>query len=97
MARFGDASEIEVVLQALEQRESGPLVARLPREPGRRESRYMHLFGNEPVPEAAAEDRPAQSASGGAERETLETRVARLEVEVAALRGELEQLKSRGQ
>ncbi|MFX5084577.1 2Fe-2S iron-sulfur cluster-binding protein, partial [Acinetobacter baumannii] len=25
-------------------REDGPFVARLPREPGKRESRYMHLF-----------------------------------------------------
>ncbi|MGB6487593.1 MAG: DUF480 domain-containing protein, partial [Steroidobacteraceae bacterium] len=97
MARFGDVSEIEAVLQALQERESGPLVARLPREPGRRESRYMHLFGGEPIPQAEAEDRTTQSESSAPESETLPSRVARLEAELAALRAEVEELKSRGQ
>jgi hypothetical protein len=96
MARFNDVSEVEAVLQALQERESGPLVARLPREPGRRESRYMHLFGNEPIPQAAAEDQAAQEASSEAGSETLESRVARLESELGALRAEIEELKARG-
>ena len=96
MASFTDVSEVEAVLQALQQRESGPLVARLPREPGRRESRYMHLFGGEPVPqamdeEAVTEELPAAVASGA-----LEGRVARLEAEMGKLRAELEELKARG-
>jgi uncharacterized protein len=96
MAKFGDVAEVEAALQALQDRESGPLVARLPREPGRRESRYMHLFGVEPIPQAAPDEpvtSAAPSASGG---ETLQSRVARLEAEVAALRAEVEELKSRG-
>src|SRR6185437_6795507 len=48
MASFGEVSEVEAALQSLLERESGAMVARLPREPGRRESRYMHLFGGEP-------------------------------------------------
>jgi hypothetical protein len=96
MAAFGDVSEIEAVLRALQERESGPLVARLPREPGRRESRYMHLFGGEPVPQAAPEEEAAQGASSAAESGALESRVARLEAQLAALRAELEELKMRG-
>jgi uncharacterized protein len=94
MARFGDVSEIEAVLTALQEREAGPLVARLPREPGRRESRYMHLFGNGPIPAAAVEEEAAPAESPSPERESLQTRVTRLEAEVTALRTEIEALKS---
>jgi uncharacterized protein len=96
MAKIGDVSEVEAVLQALQDRESGPLVARLPREPGRRESRYMHLFGGEPVPQAAEEDHAAPGESPAPHAETLQSRVARLEAQVAALRAEIEELKPRG-
>lgn len=95
MARFADVSEVEALLQGLQARESGPLVARLPREPGRRESRYMHLFGGEPVPQVAVEEE-AQAASAAARSETLESRVARLEAELGVLRAELEELKASG-
>jgi uncharacterized protein len=97
MASFTDVSELEAVLQGLKERESGPLVARLAREPGRRESRYMHLFGGEPIAQATAEDSAVEGASSGAEGETLATRVARLEAELMSLRAELQGLKARGQ
>jgi uncharacterized protein YceH (UPF0502 family) len=45
MAEFADAAQTEAALEALASRESGPLVRRLARESGRRESRYAHLFG----------------------------------------------------
>jgi uncharacterized protein YceH (UPF0502 family) len=45
MATFADAAEAEAALEALAQRESAALVVRLPREPGKREIRYAHLFG----------------------------------------------------
>jgi uncharacterized protein YceH (UPF0502 family) len=44
MHEFSDMAEVESVLEGLATREDGPFVARLPREPGKRESRYMHLF-----------------------------------------------------
>ena len=97
MAPFTDVSEVEAVLQGLQERESGPLVARLGREPGRREPRYMHLFGGAAAPQAAAEDRAAEGASSVGESETLESRVARLEAELMSLRAELQALKARGQ
>ena len=97
MASFTDVSEVEATLQALLERESGPLVARLPREPGRRESRYMHLFSGEPPPRAAEEDRAAiESATSTGEGDSLADRVARLEEEVRQLRAELAELRASG-
>jgi uncharacterized protein len=99
LASFSDVSEVEAVLRALEQRESGPLVARLPREPGRRESRYRHLFGGEALAQPAAEDHAAEAAPSAAAvraSETLESRVARVEAELAWVRAELEALKRGG-
>jgi len=55
MAPFADAGEVEAALEALANRESGPLVRRLAREPGRRESRYAHLFGAERATIGSAE------------------------------------------
>ncbi|HWW77948.1 MAG TPA: DUF480 domain-containing protein [Steroidobacteraceae bacterium] len=44
MAPLGDVSEVEAALTRLSEREDGPFVIRLAREPGRRDSRYAHLF-----------------------------------------------------
>ncbi|HUN75536.1 MAG TPA: DUF480 domain-containing protein [Steroidobacteraceae bacterium] len=96
MAAFGDVSEVESALQALMQRDTGPLVARLAREPGRRESRYMHLFGGEPPAHALVEDAAPDSTTAPDPHEPLVSRLARLEDEVRLLRTELEALKARG-
>jgi len=95
MATFTDVGEIEAVLQNLLERESGPLVARLAREPGRRESRFMQLFSGEPSPQALASTAAADGAPESPEAETLASRVARLEDEVRQLRTEVEALRSR--
>ena len=97
MAPFTEVGEVEAALQALLERESGPLVARLAREPGRRESRYMQLFGGEPPPQTVmAEAAPDEVAAPHAiDGETLTSRVARLEEEVRQLRAELAELRSR--
>jgi uncharacterized protein len=96
MASFGEVSEVEAVLQGLLERESGPLVARLAREPGRRESRYMQLFGGEPPPQSmAAEASPEETPPDTIDGETLASRVARLEEEVRQLRAELDEIRSR--
>ncbi|MEH6650545.1 MAG: DUF480 domain-containing protein [Motiliproteus sp.] len=47
LCRFSDVHEVEKVLQLLTERSDGPFVAQLPREPGKRESRYCHLFSGE--------------------------------------------------
>jgi uncharacterized protein YceH (UPF0502 family) len=94
MAPFAEVSEVEAALQTLLDREPA-LIARLPREPGRREARYRHLFGGEPAPEAFGQGPVAQeSADPTTQSESLALRVGRLEEQVRELRAELEALKS---
>ncbi|KFK94382.1 MULTISPECIES: YceH family protein [unclassified Serratia (in: enterobacteria)] len=89
MHEFNDVSEVEDVLQQLTTREDGPFVVRLPREPGKRESRFMHLFSGQ-IEEAPDEVEPVVDGE-------LSERVALLEAEVAALKQQLAQLLARGQ
>jgi uncharacterized protein YceH (UPF0502 family) len=73
-------------------REDGPFIARLPRAPGARESRYAHLFSGSI--ESAAEPEVAQAASVAGDPSapasaTLSQRVAALEEIVAELRAKI--------
>jgi len=86
MHEFADVPEVEQTLEALASREDGPFVVRLPREPGKRESRYMHLFSGEAVPEATAD------VSEALPSEDLAARVTALESEVAELKQRLDSL-----
>ena len=97
LAPFSDVSEVETELEELMTRPDGPFVARLPREPGRRESRYMHLFGSEPAPVAAEEldaggpSAAAPLAGRASDRlDALEAAVDELRREVASLRARVE-------
>jgi uncharacterized protein YceH (UPF0502 family) len=67
MAPFADAGEVEAALEALANRESGPMVRRLAREPGRRDSRYAHLFGTDRASIASAGNDPAPEPAGTAQ------------------------------
>jgi len=86
MHEFADVPEVEQTLETLASREDGPFVVRLPRESGKRESRYMHLFSGESVPEATA------AASEAPQPEDLAARVTALESEVAELKQRLDSL-----
>ena len=94
LAPLKDVSEVETELEELMTRPDGPFVAKLPREPGRRESRYMHLFSGDAPPSADSD--PAAVAPpripGAA---SLADRVAALETAVAELRSAVETLKQR--
>lgn len=83
---FADASAVEAYLDELASREAGPLARKLPRQPGAREPRWVHLLCGEPasLPTAGAAD----EASGLAD---LKARVERLERELAELRALLGQ------
>jgi len=96
LAPLHDVSEVETELEDLATRPDGPFVARLTREPGRRESRYMHLFSGEAPPFVEDEPRAMRavgSAAGGSPAD--EGRIAALEAAVADLRRDLDQLKSK--
>ncbi|TQI80833.1 hypothetical protein FHU10_4278 [Serratia fonticola] len=88
MHEFSDVSEVEEILHQLTNREDGPFVVRLPREPGKRESRFMHLFSGEIDAVPAEAEEPADSA--------LSERVAALEAELAVLKQQVQQLLARG-
>jgi uncharacterized protein YceH (UPF0502 family) len=93
LAPLHDVTEVETALEDLATRPDGPFVARLAREPGRRESRYMHLFSGEAPPDAGdSVESPLRSLPSGTP--ALGERVAALEAAVAALREQLEALKS---
>jgi uncharacterized protein YceH (UPF0502 family) len=93
LAPFGDVAEVEAELLDLMTRQDGPFVDRLPREPGRRESRYAQLFCAETSGDAvAAREHAAQRAAGQA-GDAGETRLSALEAEVAALRQEVEEIR----
>jgi len=93
MAAFSSVAEVEATLQSLLERAGAPLLARLAREPGRRDSRFMHLFSGEPPPQPIADDAPAGFPTTASE--ALTARVARLEEELQLLRSELEALRNR--
>ncbi|SFT57001.1 hypothetical protein SAMN05192562_101912 [Kosakonia arachidis] len=87
MHRFNDMAEVETALERLATREEGPYVVRLPREPGKRESRYMHLFsGDVQILENMTE------AVTPPPEESLVARVEALEEEVAELKQRLDSL-----
>lgn len=89
LAKFNDVKEVESTLTGLAERDDGPFVARLPREPGKRESRYAHLFSGEP--QLAAESSVAATAPSASDSE----RIDELEQTVLELRRELDELKRR--
>jgi hypothetical protein len=89
MAAFADVTEIETALESLASRADGPFVVRLAREPGRRESRYAHRFGEHAAlePAAAAAEPPvgASRAAAAPVEPALLERIAALEARVSAL------------
>ena len=87
MHEFADMAEVESTLERLASREDGPFVVRLPREPGKRESRYMHLFSGEVDLQATAAQSDAPLAD-----DDLRARVETLEGEVAELKQRLDSL-----
>ncbi|MGT8859253.1 YceH family protein [Enterobacter sp. 186315] len=86
MHEFSDMQEVEQTLEGLATREDGPYVQRLAREPGKRESRFMHLFSGDVAELPADAEEPALSS------DSLTARVEALEEEVAGLKQRLDAL-----
>ena len=82
--RFADISSVEAFLEELAARADGALVVELPRLPGARENRWMHLLGGQPQIESGqASVRPV---AANQDMEELRARVTALEGEMAELR-----------
>lgn len=90
LCEFTDVKEVEAVLDAMSNREGGALVVKLPREAGKRESRYMHLFSGEIDIEEFAQ----QSAGTISVSTPTTERIEALEQEVESLKSELSELKA---
>ena len=94
--KFADISSVESFLVELAERAEGALVVELPRQPGSRENRWMHLLSGAP----AIEERGSASATLAApanditvgEIAALKANVAKLETEVGELRALLGKL-----
>jgi len=84
---FSDNDAVDETLETLINHEAGPLVARLPRTPGRRDFEYMHLFAG-PLQSVAADSELSESPA-----RTRVDRISGLEARVEALEQELLALK----
>jgi uncharacterized protein len=92
MASFSEVGQVEAVLESLSSRVDGPFVVRLSREPGRRDSRYAHLFsGAVTIPALTEESIGGPSVASAPAPNRLE----RLEEEVRQLKEELTHIKAR--
>lgn len=85
--RFDDASSVEAYLDELAARSSGALVVKLPKQPGSREHRWVHLLCGQPQLPVDAVPPSRTSADS-----RLEERVTHLEQEIAELRDAIRQI-----
>ena len=88
MYKFDDLGVVESALRRLMEREP-PLVMKLARQPGTKESRYAHLLAGEVEGWSA----PAQTQPAAATSSHDEQRIARLETELESLRKEVADLR----
>ena len=92
--KFSDISSVEVFLNELRERATGALVTELPRKPGSRENRWVHLMCGAPAAEWVAA--PAESVASAditvSELAAVKANVARLEDEVAQLKAAMAKL-----
>ncbi len=91
LCRFNDVQEVETTLTGLAERMDGPFVVRLPREIGKREARYAHLFSGEVEPAHVSETVTKPTALQSSDQE----RLTQLENLVGELRQDINQLKLR--
>jgi uncharacterized protein YceH (UPF0502 family) len=91
MYDFGDLDAVENCLNRLGERD---MAVQLPKLPGTREPRWMHLLSGEV--DIAAIESGAHVAAAPSASEGLADRVAKLEMEVVELRAELESLRKQG-
>ena len=87
--KFEDLDEVQSAVQKLMQREP-PLLKVLPRQPGTKESRYVHLLSGDVEVEEAV---PHSSAAPRGALMGDEARLIRLEEEISGLRTEIADLK----
>ncbi|HEY1111181.1 MAG TPA: YceH family protein [Opitutaceae bacterium] len=90
---FDNLPEVEAALNALAARQPQPLIAKLPRAPGTKESRYAHLLAGPVDLAAASPEKPVPVEPATAQVRAEDARIAVLEQQVTDLRRELTELQ----
>jgi hypothetical protein len=94
---FNGLEEVEETLRALADRDGEPLVMRLPRQPGQKDARYVHLLSGTPsieeFTEVARADRATQRGNDSDRVGQLEQQVQSLSEQVADLTEQFEKFK----
>ena len=86
-ARLADFNNVDEVENALNKLIENEQVAKLPREAGKRESRYIHLFGEQPItPDSDTINLPSEAIKDKELNDLLR--------EVEELKAELNQIKA---
>jgi len=88
MTEFTGVPAVEYALKKLAEHEKGPFVKQLPRQPGRKESRYVHLLGDTEIiaPELSSDMETDSRSRAPTRIEALEARVASLETQLEEVR-----------
>ncbi len=93
LADFANVNEVESALEQLQNVSNSPLVQKLAKEPGKRESRYIQLFSdNQELEFITNEEQPQPDATSSVEQSELAMRVENLEQEVSELKAQLARL-----
>jgi len=98
--KFADISSVESFLEELAERSDGSLVVKLPRQPGSRENRWMHLLSGTPEINQTEQTELARifPQSGNIhsdyDLEALKSRVSHLETEIADLKKVIDTLSA---
>jgi uncharacterized protein len=88
MYAFEDLESVHAALNLLARREP-PVVKVLPREPGTKESRHMHLFAGDTIPSSATNIARSTAAATPENSEPASERIQVLEQQVSELKREL--------
>ena len=91
LCEFSDVVEVEKVLTSMASRVEGPLTVKLPKEAGRRDSRFTHLLSGEVDVENFEQSAPTVALHE--DTSMHEERISLLEAEVEYLKQELDTLK----
>ncbi|MFO7446035.1 MAG: YceH family protein [Ignavibacteriaceae bacterium] len=92
MYNFESLMQVEDVLRNLANREK-PLVTKLPKQTGMKESRYTHLLSGEPVIESVPAEEEVEISKNDERIEKLESEIETLRAELAELKEQFDKFK----
>ena len=94
---FSGLEEVDETLHSLSTKDTDPMVVKLPRQPGQKDARFVHLLSGEVNVDQLVEEqtsaRATRRSSDGERIEKLEAQVETLTSEVESLRQQFEQFK----